>query len=156
MNARPDGGVAVDHQAPDFPSEPTPRSTFTKEYWEATRERRLLVQYSAETERFQFFPQPISQAGTRRDLQWREVEPVGELFAYTVTHLAPGAFRGNVPYVVATVTLDVGVRMISNLVDCPTERIVIGMRVRGTWLPLSDGTHLLQFRPDETVAEVAS
>jgi len=125
-----------------------PRSSFACEFWEATRDLRLLVQYSRQSGQYQFFPLPISQRGHTRDLEWREVEPVGEIFAYTVTRRGPATFHGHEPYLVITVTLDIGVRMISNLVDCPIKDVAIGMRVRGTWLPLPDGTNLLLFRPD--------
>jgi uncharacterized OB-fold protein len=121
--------------------------SFTRPYWEATRDQRLVIQYD-DHGRPQFFPMPISLKAARRSFSWREVEPAGELFAYTITHRAPNSFDGPVPYVVATITLDVGVRLISNLVDCPPAAVRIGMRVSGTWLPLQDGTHLLQFRPD--------
>jgi uncharacterized OB-fold protein len=49
---------------------------------------------------------------------------------------------------VVTVRLDVGVDVISNLVDCDLADVRIGMRVRPHWLPQEDGTALLLFQPD--------
>lgn len=132
---------------PELARGPIARASFTKEYWDATSERRFVLQRSDETGQFQFFPQPISQRGSRRDLQWVEVDPVGEVYAYTITRRGPGPFHGHEPYVVATITLDAGVRVVSNLVDCPLDEIKVGLRVRGTWQPLTDGTQLIVFRP---------
>lgn len=132
------------------------RSSFTVPFWDATRERRLMLQRTPESGAFQFFPMPISQQGSTRDLEWVEVKPVGRLYSFTVTRRGPEAFRGREPYVVVAVTLDAGVRMISNLVDCPLESIRIGMAVEGVWHPLSDGTHLLLFRPSDQDGEHAA
>ena len=51
------------------------------------------------------------------------------------------------PYVVALIDLAEGVRMMSNVVDCPPESVTVGMDVAITWKPLSDGRHLPQFAP---------
>ena len=45
------------------------------------------------------------------------------------------------------VDLDEGVRMMSNVVDCPPGDVAAGMRVALGWEPLSDGRHLPVFRP---------
>lgn len=148
-NTRAGGATTSPHEVARESITP---SSFTRAFWDATRERRFLLQYSEGSGLNQFFPQPISQRGSRRDLRWVETDPVGELFAYTITHRGPGPFHGHEPYVVVTVTLDAGVRVISNLVECPLDRIAIGMRVSGTWQPLSDGTHLLMFRPADDEA----
>jgi uncharacterized OB-fold protein len=42
-------------------------------------------------------------------------------------------FQNKVPYAVVQVKLDEGVRLFSNLVDVPPERIRAGMRVRATY-----------------------
>lgn len=150
-SAQPPTTPATDDGFLRMPREPVTPSSFTRPYWEATRDRRLVIQYSEQMNGYQFFPMPISRQGVRRDAVWREVEPVGQLFAYTITRRGVGPFRGHEPYVVATVTLDAGVRIVTNLVDCPFEHIAIGMRVAGVWHPLPDGTHLLMFRPARDV-----
>jgi uncharacterized OB-fold protein len=51
-----------------------------------------------------------------------------------------------VPYVVALVELDEGVRMLTNIVDTPHDDLKVGMAVTVAWEPLSDGRHLPVFR----------
>jgi uncharacterized OB-fold protein len=52
-----------------------------------------------------------------------------------------------VPYAVALVDLDEGVRLLTNVVDVDAEEVRIGMEVAVTWEPMSDGRHLPVFAP---------
>jgi uncharacterized protein len=131
------------------PIRPAP---FTAPYWEAARDHRLVIQFCPDAERYQFFPMPMSQYTGRRDLEWREVPATGRLFSYTITHRGPGPFRGHEPYVVASVELDAGVRVIGILVGAASEGIEIGMPVVGCWSDLPDGNSLLMFTPRAATA----
>ena len=134
----------------DVPRHPVTATPFTQSYRDATRDRRLLVQYCADVDRYQYFALPTNLYTSHERAQWREAEPVGELFSYTITERAPRPFRGHEPYAVAVVTLDIGVRVMSNLIHCERPDIRIGMRLRGHWLPNPDGTNLLMFEPAES------
>ena len=48
-----------------------------------------------------------------------------------------------------SVTLDVGVNFIANIVNCTAEELKVGMKVKPYWHPLEDGTHLIMFQPDK-------
>ncbi len=125
------------------------RFRFSKPYWEATREKKLVIQYCRATGKYQHYPRPVSiYTGRQRDIEWREVSGHGEIFSFSVTYRGTASFRGHEPYVVAIVTLDVGVNVIANLIHCNREDLHIGLAVRACWLPLEDGTNLLMFEPD--------
>lgn len=51
------------------------------------------------------------------------------------------------PYAVAIVALAEGVRMLTNLVGCEPDDVVVGMAVHVTWHELSDGRQLPMFEP---------
>jgi uncharacterized OB-fold protein len=121
---------------------------FSRAFWEATREKRLLIQRCVATGQYQFLPRPVSIFTGTRDLEWCEVSGRGELFSYTVAWRGPDAFRGHEPYAVGTVTLDVGVNIVGNIVRCDHENLRIGMRLEPHWHPLADGKHLLMFQPE--------
>jgi uncharacterized OB-fold protein len=124
-------------------------SSFTQPFWAATREKKLVIQYCRATGKYQHHPRPTSIfTGRKSDIEWREVSGRGELFSWTVVRRGPAAFRGHEPYVIASVTLDVGVNVIANLVHCSLDQIRIGMKVVPCWLPINDGMHLLMFQPD--------
>jgi uncharacterized OB-fold protein len=55
------------------------------------------------------------------------------------------AFADRVPYVVALVELDEGVRMLTNVVGCAPADARVGRSVRLAWEPLSDGRALPVF-----------
>ncbi|GLT02652.1 acyl dehydratase [Sphingobium jiangsuense] len=129
--------------------QPPPHFSFSEPYWEATREGRLVIQYCRKSGQYQFYPRPVSVFTGSRDLEWREVSGRGVVFTYTVANMARPPFAGHTPFLVAAITLDEGVNVIGNLINCPLDKAAIGMRVRKTWAPLPDGTNLLMFEPDE-------
>jgi len=140
MTEMPNDTLAVDRP-------PVRPRGFSRPFWEATREKRLLLQYDPVAERYQFFPRPVSIYTGRRNLEWREVSGRGSVFSYTLARRGRGPFRGSEPYLVATVTLDQGVNVVANLVHVAADAVEIGMRVRPVWAPLPDGFHLLMFEP---------
>lgn len=122
--------------------------SFSEPYWQGAREKKLLLQYCRRSGQYQFYPRPVSIFTGGRDMEWREVSGRGEVFSWTLAQIARPPFDGHTPYLVVTVTLDEGVNLISNLINCPLDRVAIGLRVRPTWAPLPDGTNLLLFEPD--------
>jgi uncharacterized protein len=126
---------------------PKPRS-FSKAYWDATREKRLIVQYDERSGKYQFFPRATSIYDGHRNLDWREVSGKGEIFSYTIAYRARPPFQGHEPFVIGLVTLDERVNVMANIVHCDRDRLNIGLRVKPFWAPLSNGTHLLMFEPD--------
>ena len=126
---------------------PRPR-TFSKAYWDATRQKRLLVQYDKRSGKYQFFRRATSIYDGHRDLEWREVSGKGELSSFTIAHRARPPFQGHEPFAIGLVTLDEGVNVMANIVHCPAEQLKIGLRVKPFWAPLANGTHLLMFEPE--------
>lgn len=123
---------------------------FSEPYWEGTRQKKLVLQRCKVTGKFQHFPRPVSIfTGRRRDVGWEEVSGKGEVYSYTVMARGTPAFRGKEPYAVVSVTLDVGVNFIANIVNCTAEELKVGMKVKPYWHPLRDGTHLFMFQPDK-------
>ena len=119
---------------------PAPEPTsFTRPFWDAARERRLLLQYCTVARKFQHYPRPVSIYTGRKTIEWREVMGTGHVYAFTVTQRAPPAFRGREPYTVATIELDERVRLMSNVVACEPSAVRIGARVRLAWSPTAGG-----------------
>jgi len=126
---------------------------FSEPYWEGTRHKKLLVQYCKVTGKYQHFPRPVSIfTGRRRDIEWREASGKGVVFSYTVIERGTPAFRGIEPYAVVSVTLDIGVNFIANIVSCTAAELKVGTKVKPYWHPIGDGTHLLMFQPDKDAA----
>ena len=125
--------------------------SFSKPFWDASREKKLVIQYCRRTGKYQHHPRPTSIfTGRASDIEWRDVSGKGEVFSYTIAHRGPVPFHGHEPYLVVSVTLDVGVNFIANMIRCSADEIRIGMKVVPYWLPLDNGTHLLMFEPDQS------
>lgn len=126
---------------------PIRHANFSRPFWDATRDKKLVIQFCPRTQQYQFFPRPVSLFTGRRALEWREVTGNGRIFSYTVAALGYGPFRGHEPYLIALVQLDEGVNIMANIVNCDVDMIRIGLEVVPYWAPLSDGTNLLMFEP---------
>jgi uncharacterized OB-fold protein len=121
---------------------------FSAPFWEATRERRLLLQRCRQTGGLQFFPRPVSIFTGRAELDWEEVDGRGSVYSFTVTRLGLKQFKGHEPYAVIIARLDAGVDIVSLLVNATPAELRIGLRIKPFWHPLEDGRHLLFFAPD--------
>lgn len=125
-----------------------PQSRVSQPFWDATRERRLVLQHCAGCERAVWFPRTICPYCGGRDLPWRDVDGGGEVYAVSVQHKpAHPGLADRTPYAVALVDLDAGVRLMSNVFGTAATEVAVGDRVQAAWEPLSDGRHLLVFQP---------
>jgi len=78
--------------------------------------------------------------------EWVATSGAGVVESWCTFHRAYWpAFAQDVPYDVVQVRLDEGVRLFSNLVGVPRERLRIGMRVRATFDPVTHEVTLVKF-----------
>lgn len=132
----------------DVVREPPKWRTYSKPFWDATREKKLLLQFDPVAGRYQFYPRATSVYSGRRTLEWRESPGLGVVHSFTIARRTRLPFQGHEPFFIAVVTLDEGVNVMGDMVDCGMEEMRIGLRVKPHWAPLSNGTHLLMFTPD--------
>ena len=125
-----------------------PAAAEAQPFWDATRDRRLVLPWCTECERPFWYPRPVCPRCLRPDIDWRQASGRGEVYAVSVMH-RPGnpTMQGRVPYAVALVDLEEGVRIMSNVVGAAPEEVKVGMPVTVTWEQLSDGRHLPLFEP---------
>lgn len=122
--------------------EPSPVSA---PFWDATRERRLVVQWCGSCDRGVHYPRLLCPTCRAADLDWRELSGNAVVHAHATHHP-----RGADPsYCVALVDLAEGIRMLSNVVDCDPDDVSVGQALRLAWLPLPDGRNLPVFTLQE-------
>ena len=63
----------------------------------------------------------------------------GRGYSFTIARRARPPFQGQEPFFIAVVTLDEGVNVMGNMVDCTLEEMKIGLRVKPYWVPLPTG-----------------
>ncbi|GAA3123625.1 bifunctional MaoC family dehydratase N-terminal/OB-fold nucleic acid binding domain-containing protein [Streptomyces echinatus] len=140
MEVRVDGEPVGTHRfrvlkyapAPRAPRTPRPRPVVNRDnagFWRGVAEHRLLIQRctACGTLRHPWLPGCNSCGGP----DWDTVEASGEgtVHSYVVMHHPPfPAF--DPPYAVALIELAEGVRMVSNVVGVPYDKVRIGLPVR--------------------------
>jgi uncharacterized OB-fold protein len=120
----------------------------TRPFWDAASQGKLVLQRCRRCGTWQYWPRPVCMRCISRDLEWREAAGRGVVYSFTVTRLPAEGFEGREPYVLAAVDLPEGARMMAQLLNCPIERVRIGLPVRIVWEKVTDEISLPQFEPD--------
>lgn len=120
----------------------------TATFWQACNEGRLLVQRCTSCGYHQFYPRLVCTHCSSEALEWVEASGRGTVETFTVIRRAVSAeFEGDVPYVVALIKLEEGVRLMSNLVNCEPDAARIGLTVMVTFEQRSTEIAIPQFQP---------
>jgi hypothetical protein len=130
-------------------SKPLPEpSATTAPFWNAAHQGRLELQYCGKCDSFQYYPRAICANCWNEDIQWKPCSGRGSVYSYSICN-TPGlpSFKGNVPYVVAMVELEEGVRMTTNIIDCAVTDVSVGMKVEAVFERVTDNQTLVKFRP---------
>ena len=118
--------------------EPNPE---TKRFWEAAAQGQLLVKKCLACGEVHYYPRALCPFCGSDRTDWQPASGRGTVYSWSVMR------RAETPYAIAYVTLDEGVTMMTNLVDCDLDGIRIGQKVRVVWKPTEGGPPLPAFTP---------
>lgn len=111
-------------------------------YFDAAAQGRLVIRQCVACSRFHHYPRAQCPHCMGAELRWVPAAGTGVIYTFSVTR------RGvEVPYCIAYVTLDEGVTMMTNIVDCDLDAVRIGQRVRVVFKAAEDGTAVPMFTP---------
>jgi uncharacterized OB-fold protein len=80
--------------------------------------------------------------------EWVKSSGRGKIYAFTVTNQNGSAgFRDSLPYVLAWVELDEGLKLLTNIVDCQPAQLKIDMPVEVVFDDVTPDATLVKFRP---------
>ena len=130
-------------------AKPLPRiDEESKGYWEACQRRELVIQRCGACGVLRHYPRALCPRCLSDAVEWVRCSGRGTVYTFTVTHQnqAPG-FRDALPYVLAYVELDEGVRLLTNIVECAPEAVRIGMAVEVVFEDATPAVTLPKFRP---------
>ncbi len=105
--------------------EATPQADAT--FRAALAEGKFLIQRSASTGEYVFYPRAVAPRTGADDLEWVEASGRGSVFASTIIR-RPAKFGGDINNVL--IDLEEGPRMFSRIIDVDNEAIEIGMKVQ--------------------------
>jgi uncharacterized OB-fold protein len=119
-------------------------------FWQACRDRRLLVQYCGDCKTPRFPPTHHCPSCRSSNSEWVESAGRGMVYSWIVIHhpVPREVYGDDVPYVVALVELDEKVRIATNIIGCDPADIRAGMPVSVAFEEVRDGVVLAKFRPD--------
>jgi len=116
-------------------------------YWNAARERRLVIRKCKACGLLHFMPRHLCPACWSDQLEWVDVAGTGRVHSFTVIRRASDpAFASRVPYVVALIELDEGPRMMANIVGDDALAVAIGDPVKVTFEDRGSGALIPQFQ----------
>lgn len=111
-------------------------------FWEAAGEGRLLVRHCLACDTPHWYPRPMCPHCGSDRTEYRQASGLGTIYSVSVTRRG-----GPSPYAIAYVTLDEGVTLLTNIVDCDLDAVRIGDRVAVAFKPSEGGPPVPMFRP---------
>jgi uncharacterized OB-fold protein len=109
-------------------------------YFEAAGQGKLLLRKCNDCKEPHHFPRGICPFCFSTNLDWVEAKGTGTIYSYSVTRRA-----GPIPYCIAYVTLDEGITVLTNIVDCDLDTVKIGQKVKLTFKKSEGGTSIAMF-----------
>ncbi len=123
-------------------------SPWAKPFWDATAIGILKIQKCSKCDMNIFYPRLYCPSCGSKEIEWIEALGTGNVYSFTVVeNNAPSAFIVDMPYVVAVVELDEGIRMLTNIINCNLEQLTCDMRVKVVFESLNDEFTLPKFEP---------
>jgi uncharacterized protein len=119
----------------------------SQEFWEGCRRHELLLQRCTQCHTFRYPPRPVCPSCFSAESTWEKTSGQGEVYTFSIVRRALGpAWETDIPYVIAIIRLDEGVQIVSNIVDCRTEDVRIGMKVEVVFDDVTERFTLPKFR----------
>jgi uncharacterized OB-fold protein len=118
----------------------------SRPYWEGLTQGELRIQHCSTCSKAVFYPRSICPHCFADQLSWIVASGKGTIYSYTVAHQAFGAFAADIPFVIAIVELEEGVRMMTRVINAPRERVAVGAAVEVTFESVGEELTLPYFR----------
>ena len=118
--------------------QPTPE---IQPFFDAAAQGRLLIKKCAACGEPHHYPRALCPFCFSDRTEWTQASGRGTIYSYSVMRRVP------VPFALAYVTLEEGVTMMTNIVDCDLDAIRIGQPVKVVFKPTDGGPPVAMFTP---------
>ncbi|MCB1474780.1 MAG: OB-fold domain-containing protein [Rhodobiaceae bacterium] len=113
----------------------------TAEFWAAANDGVLKIGSCNSCGEPHFYPRAICPRCGSLDVGLKEAKGTGTIYTYSVFR------RTSEPYALAWVSLDEGVGMMTNIINCDLDEIRIGQEVEVVFRPSESGQAVPMFQP---------
>ena len=96
-------------------------------FWASANEDKLMVPRCKDTNQFFWYPRNLSPYTLSDNVEWVEASGKGTIYTYSIMR------RADPQYAIAYVTLEEGITMMTNIVDCDFDQLEIGQKVTVTF-----------------------
>ncbi|WP_067889419.1 Zn-ribbon domain-containing OB-fold protein [Nocardia vaccinii] len=128
------------------PATPTP-DIETEPWWSALRGHRLMFHRCNSCARPSLYVRGFCPHCWSDDVALERAAGRGRLYAWTVVHQAPQPFSERLPYIPALVDLPEGLRLMTNIEDCPIGELRADLDVQVAFRNRDDGFAIPVFVP---------
>ncbi|HKK30067.1 MAG TPA: OB-fold domain-containing protein [Alphaproteobacteria bacterium] len=116
-------------------------------YWEAAKQGKLMIQRCKVTGQAFLYSRQLTPGVVDNEVEWIESSGKGTIYSFTVARRPAGeAFATDVPYVIVSVELAEGARIMTNLVTDDPDSVAIGQPVEVVFDKVSDELTIPKFR----------
>jgi hypothetical protein len=117
-----------------------PMNVESQPFWDAAAKGTFLIKRCRACGEPHWYPRNLCPFCFSADTVWEESPGEGAIYTFSV-------MRRNtpVPYAIGYVTLDEGVSLLTNFVDCDLDALRIGQRVKLKWTPTEGGPPVFTF-----------
>ena len=133
-----------DRERPTTRRIPAPgRNLESKPFWDAAQEGKFLIKRCNACGEPHWYPRTLCPFCHSSDTSWQESKGEGVIYTFSV-------MRRNtpVPYAIGYVTLDEGVSLLTNFIDCDFKALKIGQDVKVSFVATeTEGVSLPFFTP---------
>ena len=122
-----------------------------REFYDWCKKRELRFQRCTGCGAWRHVPREMCGACGSQSWEWASSSGRGSVFTWTVVARAMHpSFQADVPYTAVVIELEEGVRLVSEVVDCPPEALDIGMPVEVVFHDATPEVTLPKFRRART------
>lgn len=112
-----------------------------KPFWDGTAAKKLLLKRCEECGKTHYYPRALCPYCLSERTEWFEASGRGKIYSYSVMR------RAKTPYAIAYVTLEEGVSMMTNIIQCDLDGLQIGQDVKVVFHDAGNGFTMPLFAP---------
>ena len=118
-----------------------PMSVENEAFWAAANEGKLMIPRCKDTGQFFWYPRNLSPFTLSNNVELVEASGKGTIYTYSVMR------RADPQYVIAYVTLEEGITMMTNIVDCDYDTVAVSQAVELDFYETENGQKVPVFKP---------